>query len=74
MFQRSIQAAPHGVLIVDQAGIIQAVNQSLCKSFGYSEIELLDKKWKCYYRSAIKGITQHFVIHFIVNPVSEVWE
>ncbi|WP_350608483.1 PAS domain-containing sensor histidine kinase [Pseudoalteromonas sp. MER144-MNA-CIBAN-0113] len=44
MFQRSIQAAPHGVLIVDQAGIIQAVNQSLCKSFGYSEIELLDKK------------------------------
>jgi len=40
----SIQAAPHGVLIVDQAGIIQAVNQSLCKSFGYSEIELLDKK------------------------------
>ena len=27
MFQRSIQAAPHGVLIVDQAGIIQAVNQ-----------------------------------------------
>ncbi|TMO10230.1 PAS domain-containing sensor histidine kinase [Pseudoalteromonas sp. S558] len=44
MFQRSIQAVPHGVLIIDKNGIIQSVNKSICSSFGYSEEELLDKK------------------------------
>ena len=44
MFQRSIQDAPHGVLVVDSEGTIQLTNAVLCASFGYTQEELLNKK------------------------------
>ncbi|WP_421853882.1 sensor histidine kinase [Marinomonas sp.] len=44
MFQRSIQDAPHGVLVVDSDGIIKLSNDALCQSFGYSSDELLNQK------------------------------
>jgi PAS domain S-box-containing protein len=43
MFQRSIQDSPHGVLVVDDNGIIRLTNNVLCESFGYSSEELADQ-------------------------------
>nr|WP_309472355.1 PAS domain S-box protein [Marinomonas rhizomae] len=43
MFQRSIQDAPHGVLVVDSKGIIRLTNKVLCQSFGYTPEELINQ-------------------------------
>lgn len=43
MFQRSIQDAPHGVLVVDENGIIRVTNTMLCECFGYRAEELLNQ-------------------------------
>lgn len=43
MFQRSIQNAPHGVLVIDAKGIIRLTNNALCQSFGYSSDELINQ-------------------------------
>ncbi|ACE86084.1 sensor histidine kinase [Cellvibrio japonicus] len=40
-FAKVIEASPYGQLLVDQRGIIQLVNPSLCTLFGYTEEELL---------------------------------
>jgi len=44
MFQQSINASPHGVLIIDAEGEIKFTNPSLTKSFGYRKSELIGKK------------------------------
>tara|TARA_R110001606_G_scaffold250202_2_gene398206 strand:- start:8794 stop:10284 length:1491 start_codon:yes stop_codon:yes gene_type:complete len=41
MLKRSIQDAPHGVLVVDSNGIIHLTNSALCESFGYTSEELI---------------------------------
>ncbi|QUX96296.1 PAS domain-containing sensor histidine kinase [Marinomonas sp. CT5] len=43
MFQRSIQHAPHGVLVIDASGIIRLTNSALCNSFGYTSEELINQ-------------------------------
>ncbi|WP_249411580.1 PAS domain-containing sensor histidine kinase [Marinomonas sp. A3A] len=43
MFQRSIQDAPHGVLVIDADGIIHLTNSALCQSFGYTSEELINQ-------------------------------
>lgn len=43
MFQRSIQNAPHGVLVIDAKGIIRLTNNALCQSFGYKPDELINQ-------------------------------
>mgnify|MGYP000682527927 CR=1 FL=1 len=44
MFQQSINAAPHGVLIINTDGVITLTNPSLCESFGYRKSELIGNK------------------------------
>lgn len=41
ILKQSVVSASHGVLIVNQSGKIKLANQSLCRSFGYDEHELL---------------------------------
>jgi PAS domain S-box-containing protein len=43
MFKRSINAAPHGILVVDESGKIKFVNPTLCCYFGYAERELINQ-------------------------------
>lgn len=43
MFQRSIQDAPHGVLVIDEKGTIRVTNNMLCECFGYQPEELLNQ-------------------------------
>ncbi len=42
-FSKVIEASPYGKLLVDAQGIIQMVNPSLLKLFGYTQEELLGK-------------------------------
>jgi len=44
LVERTIEAAPHGVLIVDQSGAITMANQSLCDCFGYVMDDVVGKK------------------------------
>lgn len=44
LVERSIEAAPHGVLLVDQSGAITLANQSLCDCFGYAMDEVVGKR------------------------------
>lgn len=44
LVERTIEAAPHGVLLVDQLGTITLANQSLCDSFGYAADDVIGKK------------------------------
>ncbi|BDX03208.1 hypothetical protein MACH16_19560 [Marinomonas pontica] len=43
MFQRSIQSAPHGVLVVSSEGTIRLTNEALCQCFGYQSEALIDQ-------------------------------
>lgn len=42
-FEKVIEASPYGKLLVDAQGIIQLINSSLLKLFGYTKEELLGK-------------------------------
>lgn len=42
-FSKVIDASPFGIMLVDQKGIIQLVNDNLLKLFGYNKEELIDK-------------------------------
>lgn len=39
--ERSLQVSPNGTLVVDSAGKIMSVNETLCKMFGYGREKLL---------------------------------
>lgn len=43
LVERSIEAAPHGILIVNNSGLVTFANQSLCECFGYSKDDVLGK-------------------------------
>lgn len=44
MFQQSINAAPHGVLVINDKGEIELTNKLLCDLCGYNRDEILGKK------------------------------
>lgn len=41
MFERTVEAAPYGMLLADQDGVIRQVNAAIERQFGYSRTELV---------------------------------
>lgn len=41
LFEKSIQMAPHGILMVDGSGEIKLANDSLCSCFGYASDQIV---------------------------------
>lgn len=55
MFKRSINVAPHGILVIDELGKIKFVNPTLCCCFGYAENELIDQTMEMLLPTRYRG-------------------
>lgn len=44
LFRKSADSVPHGILVVDNKGLIQLVNNTLCHYFGYCEEEMIGQR------------------------------
>ncbi|SBS34080.1 Sensor protein FixL [Marinomonas spartinae] len=69
MFQRSIEDAPHGVLVVDSDGRIRLTNSILCQCFGYTSDELLDQPLAMLLPSRYRKNHDHLRRSFHQNPM-----
>lgn len=68
MFQRSIQDAPHGVLLIDAEGIIRLTNIALCQSFGYDSDELINQSMDMLLPQRYRKHHNHLRDTFHQNP------
>lgn len=77
MFQRSIQVAPHGVLVVDSNGIIQLANSMLTACFAnILVINLMrssSNRSTCFYLNATVNIIPICASHSTPTPCLERW-
>lgn len=69
MFQRSIQVAPHGVLVVDSNGIIQLANSMLCQYFGYQLDEIIKQPLDMLLPERYRQHHTHLRQSFHANPM-----
>ncbi|MDE8602448.1 PAS domain-containing sensor histidine kinase [Marinomonas sp. RSW2] len=68
MFQRSIQNAPHGVLVIDSGGLIRLTNDVLCESFGYTSEELINQSMDMLLPQRYRKHHDHLRNSFHQNP------
>ncbi|MDA0663743.1 MAG: PAS domain-containing sensor histidine kinase [Proteobacteria bacterium] len=64
-FEQIVDAAPQGILIIDQAATITLVNSSLCEIFGHAAEDLIGSPLECLlperYREGHVGIRNGFL-------------
>ncbi|HTF94491.1 MAG TPA: PAS domain-containing sensor histidine kinase [Cellvibrio sp.] len=72
-FSKVIDASPYGQLLVDERGIIQMINPSLLKLFGYAKEELLGKSMDILlperYREGHKKLREGYVQKPSLRPM-----
>jgi PAS domain S-box-containing protein len=69
-FRLAIEAAPTGMMMVNDAGIIVLVNMQVERLFGYSRAELLGQKIEMLVPARFRGNHPGFRDAFFLNPKS----
>jgi rsbT co-antagonist protein RsbR len=67
-FRRLIEAAPDGMLITDQNGVILLVNQQLEELFGYNRAELIGQSVDILLPERLRGDHIHQRVRYMADP------
>ena len=67
-FRELVDAAPDGLIVCDQQGIILLANAETCRMFGYARAELVGQKVELLVPSSVRPRHHEYVASFIATP------
>ena len=65
-----VEAAPHGIVLVNEAGIITRVNTQVERAFGYNRAELIGSSVELLVPEQLRTLHKNNQLNFVKNPAT----